>query len=144
MRTPAALATLLVAGIACIHDTRADRGPVPLGTLSCETRPELSLVFGLSPVAACEFAPADGGPRQAYAAMLARPAVRAEPAARSLRWEVVSDGPASAKSLDGTFAAGPGEAVLKGKAASLRPLPGPGRREPGLALATPRIELAAR
>lgn len=103
----AAVAGVLAAGAATAHN---NLGQAPqeqaAGVLTCTTKPELSLVFGKTPVAACTFAAYRGGFRQSYVALFQAEA--AEPftdRARTVTWRVMNqDGFARPGMLDGVFA----------------------------------------
>ena len=131
------------ASIAYAHTTD---GALPMreaGTLSCRTQPELGLVFGRTPVAACTFLAAQGGAVQAYAALLA-PRADVEVAGRTLAWRVLTPGGTSRSGmLEGDFAPAGAGASLRGRTAGLDPVDASGEARLTLAAAAPQIALGS-
>ncbi len=115
--TTFAAATLATAADARTADATGE-GRVA-GTLTCETRTDLGLVFGTARIAACTFVTEDGQ-RQPYAALLPPREVEAGP--HVLAWRVVTaDGTSRPGFLDGSFN-GDAAGALHGAAARLAPL----------------------
>lgn len=138
-----AAATFAAAPLATAADARttdATGQGRAVGTLTCETRTDLGLVFGTARVAACTFVTEDGQ-RQPYAALL--PPREGEAGPRILAWRVVTaDGTSRPGLLDGSFS-GDAAGALRGTAASLAPLDAAG--ETGLRLAAEsRTEIGLR
>ena len=127
------------ASIAYAHTTDGAQPMREAGTLSCRTRPELGLVFGRTPVAACTFLAAQGGAAQTYAALLA-PRAEAEDAARTLAWRVMTPGGTNRSGmLDGDFAPAGAAAALRGRAAGLEPLDASGEVRLTLGAVAPQV-----
>ncbi|MCP1549111.1 MULTISPECIES: DUF992 domain-containing protein [Methylorubrum] len=118
--------TILAALVAMTLATAADARTIDAtaegrvaGTLTCETRTDLGLVFGTARVAACTFVTGDGR-RQPYAALL--PPREGEAGPRILAWRVITaDGTSRPGLLDGSFN-GDAAGALHGTAARLAPL----------------------
>lgn len=150
MHHPLVLAAALVAcGAAYAHGRSAPavEGMRPAGTLTCVTRPELTLVFGRTPVAGCAFVPSDGSLGHAYLAMFDRlPAHLPMPGAETTRWEVSTpDGRLPLGALTGAFAADTtaGQAWMTGQGGDLRLLSHSARRTATFLLANRSMALAA-
>jgi hypothetical protein len=148
--TLAFTAGILAAGAAGAHGL----GAAPAiqraaGTLTCVTKPEATLVFGRTPVAACVFTAERGGLRQSYAAVFSPAAGTAElETAQTVIWQVLTkDGFARPGMLADSFTAPQGEAAaepeLVGRTATLRLLSHSGQSSATFALAQPRVQLAA-
>ena len=139
-------ATLLVAGFAWT-ETMPSGVPSPAGTLTCTTRPEASLVFGLTPVADCTYVSDDGATREGYAAMLGRVPGQREVASETVRWRVeTADEASRAGMLAGPFAPAPtGDAapVLRNRGVDLHVLTSSRRSAAIFALQQPRVDLVA-
>lgn len=124
------------------------------GTLSCTTKPELSLVFGATPVADCTFV-SDRGSRQSYVAMFHRATQKqVSDAAETVTWRVVTkDGADRPGMLSGTFTAPTGDAAavlapsdapeLMGQKASLKLVAHSGQAGASFSMSYPRIALVS-
>ncbi|MEA1832347.1 DUF992 domain-containing protein [Methylobacterium durans] len=124
------------------------------GTLTCTTKPDASLIFGRTPIAACTFVSDRGSFRQSYLAMFTRVG-RGESVerAQTVKWRVMTrDGFARPGMLVGLFTAPGNEAhasearqvpELAGRTARLRLLSHSGQTAANFALVHPRIDFAA-
>ncbi len=80
----------LAAGASYAHTNRTDASGQVAGTLTCVTKPELSLVFGRSPVADCSFVAERGGVRQDYRALLPAGPAADVGAVQRIVWRVLT------------------------------------------------------
>ncbi|GEP12157.1 DUF992 domain-containing protein [Methylobacterium gnaphalii] len=104
---PAILGIALGAGASYAHANRTEAVEQVVGTLTCVTRPELSIVFGRSPFADCAFIAERGDVRQAYQAVLraSDPTLQVE-AVQKIVWRVrTRDGSSRPAMLQGAFRA---------------------------------------
>ncbi|GJD48277.1 hypothetical protein OPKNFCMD_0994 [Methylobacterium crusticola] len=147
-------AAVLAAGAAYAHETLTRTPRQQAGTLTCTTRPDLSLVFGRIPVADCTFVADRGGFRQSYAAMLSPVRRTREVAvAETMTWSVMTaDGFSRPSMIGGAFLAladapeiiaPPRARDGKAGAVTLRLVSHSGQRVAKFALGTPRVDFAA-
>ncbi|GJD51231.1 hypothetical protein OPKNFCMD_3983 [Methylobacterium crusticola] len=147
-------AAVLAGGAAYAHETLTRTPSRQAGTLTCTTKPDLSLVFGRTPVADCTFVSDRGDFKQTYAAMLS-PVRRTRDVtvAETMTWSVMTaDGFSRPSMISGPFTAladHPDIVTAKGARdagtgpVSLRLVSHSGQRVANFALGNPRIDFAA-
>lgn len=145
-------AAMLAAGAAYAHGSLTEApDPQSAGTLTCITKPDVSLIFGRTPIADCTFVSERGNFRQSYVAMFSR-ATHVD-TAQKVSWRVLTkDGFARPGMLSDLFtvpvsqsesAKAPTAPEMMGRAATLQLLSHSGQTSAKFALSQPRIALAA-
>ena len=144
-------AALLAAGAAYAHGSLTEAPAQTAGTLTCITKPEVSLIFGRTPIADCTFVSERGNFRQNYVAMFSRAAH--VDTAQKVTWRVLTkDGFVRPGMLSDLFSVPVTQSEsaqtratpeMVGRNATLQLLSHSGQTSAKFALSQPRIALAA-
>ncbi|ACA17758.1 hypothetical protein M446_3361 [Methylobacterium sp. 4-46] len=144
----------LAAGAAYAHSSLSSAALQQAGTLTCTTQPNVTLVFGRTPVAECTFVADRGGFKQTYMAMFSPVRRKGDlSTAETMTWRVMTkDGYSRPSMLTGAFAAqadrpeiiSSGESTsLKRGPISLKLVSHSGQRVINFALNNPQVAFAA-
>ncbi|MFE1603267.1 DUF992 domain-containing protein [Methylobacterium sp. ID0610] len=144
----------LAAGAAYAQSTLSSASLQEAGTLTCTTKPELTLIFGKTPVAECKFVSDRGGFKQTYMAMFSPVRHRWDlSTAETMTWRVMTkDGFGRPSMLSGSFIAQTDQpeistpkdsGSLKSKPIRLMLVSHSGQRVLNFALNNSRVQLAA-